>query len=203
MLERFGEHIRRFSLIGHVRHFEIRTIVEHCRQIDQLHLLRSTKLHPKELGKIVDQMKNLKHIDILWTSNEHDILWSGGCDIASLIRISSNLKELTIRIPSNRQCIHTFSKVSPSSWIEEWADQYFLPQRLNIVTNVCLIATDAIKRWQQLNSNSPTEYTSILKIYSSCKTPANSPPTLPVLQLEFGQSCTLPIILSNPAIMAF
>ena len=180
MFEHCGKNVRRFTLSDHLTLFELSTMLDCCKQIVQLHLLRSTKLHPKELGRIVDQMKNLQHLDILWTSNEHDILWTGGCDIASLIDISSNLKELTIRTSSNRHCIHTFCEVSPSRWIEEWVYQDFLPQRLNIVTNIGLFVADVIEKCLECNGISPEDYTSTLKIYNNCKNPVNCLSTLPI-----------------------
>lgn len=169
----------------------------YCVHIVQLRLLASTRLHPENLGKILEHMKNLQHLDILWTDQDHDILWTGGCDVASLIQISSKLKELTIRTSSNKQCIHTFCEVSPSCWLKDWAYQDFLPQNLNIVTNVGIFVQQAIEQWLEFNSTSPADHSSSLKFYSCCKSPIDTPLILPIFQLDFGQSCTLPLVKSS------
>ena len=141
----------------------------------------------------------MQHLDILWTVKDHDILWTGGRDIASLIRVSSSLKELTIRTSSHQQCIHTVCEVSPSAWLREWEYQDFLPQKLNIVTNVGIFVKEAIEQWLNFNPTSPDDHdhTSCLKFYTSCKGLMDCPLALPMFQLEFGKSCTLPLVKSS------
>ena len=47
MLEYCGKHVRQFTLSGYVMLFEFSTMLDCCKQIGHIHLLRSTKLHPK------------------------------------------------------------------------------------------------------------------------------------------------------------
>ena len=194
MLEYHGANIKQLCFIDHIKSFELGIMLHHCKHVVLLSLPVSTKLPPEQLGKVVRSMKNLQCLDTLCSTHSK---------IPELLSIGANLQELTIRILSKRgspedellsqllACLYT------RIWIERWAMQGFLPRVLNVVSSGRMYANSCIDEWLNLNSNSPDGYTSYLKLYTHYKLPMDLFPALPVFQLEFGQSSSLPIVKAS------
>ena len=142
---------------------------------------------------VIQSLKKLQCLDVLFTS--HD-------EIPKLLLISANLQELTIRIPSKGKrgslVVDILSWfLYTTNWLEKWTMLGFLPCVLNVVSSEGMHASSCITRWLDLNSNSPDEFTSCFRFYTHYKLPMDLFPALPMFQLEFGQSSSLPIVKAS------
>jgi len=135
-------------------------------------------------------MQKLQSLDIPWRPK-----------IYLLLVICSKLKELTVRMETNTRYIYCGNrpvfqfKSALDSWLEKWVMEGFLPQTLNIVVvDEAFPLRKLVEDWLRLNPFSPTGCTGCLKLFSSFKVPLDLFPAPPDFQLEFGESCALPIV---------
>ena len=90
--------------------------------------------------------------------------------------------------------------VALNSWLNVWVMKNHLPRTLNIVCNECVptaTLANLIKSWLRLNPSSPTDHTGCVKVFNRFKVPMDLFPALPIIQLQFGQSCTLPCVKAD------
>ena len=81
-----------------------------------------------------------------------------------------------------------------SKLLDEWVSIGFRPSNLNIFFIICPMVDELLKKWQQWNSEIPTNHNAWLKIYSRFKIPLNLSLIQPVFQLQFGQAAVLPLL---------
>ena len=188
MLKHHGDSVKQLCLMDHISRFELVIMFHHCKHVVQLSLLASTELPPEQLVKVIKSMKNLQLLDILWACQSQ---------ILELLSVSANLRELTVRIPSKDRCGDLLTSFYTRCWVGKWEMQRFLPHTLNIILSSGTCANNYIDRWLNSNSTPPHGYTSCLRFYTRYKLPMDRFPSLPVFQLEFGQSCTLPLVKAS------
>ena len=138
------------------------------------------KLSPYKLKMVIKPMKRLQSLDIPWRCET----------INPLLDISSRLKELTIT--------QLDDAISCEMLLTEWAKKEFIPETLQIIRDSSELLTPPglTELWIRLNSSSPTDHIGYFRVYEIFERPMNllQPPHY---QLEFGQSCTLPLIQAS------
>jgi len=84
-------------------------------------------------------------------------------------------------------------------WLNYWTTNGFVPQRFSLVINgnqdmLFTFEELLLKESRKLVFNSPSGGSGVIKFYKSLKTPMNLAHVLPVFQVEFGQTATLPVV---------
>jgi len=189
VLKGCGEHVRQFSFSHHVMPSKLIAMLKYCSNIVHLSI-PTTRISIDQLGKAVDVLRNLESLDISW--NHVD-------DVNPLLLICAGLKELTIREKRKRlmhnPSVYYYCNTSPlHSWVEKWIKKGFCPQTLNIIIVARISVTELIDQWVDYNPSSTSGY---LNVYRSLKVPMDLYPALPEIQLQFGQSCTLPFVKAS------
>ena len=157
--------------------------LQHCSNVLRLSL-PSVKLNFIQLRRVMQCMKKLQYLDVLWTTRN---------DIKSLLLIVAYpvygyaIKELTIR-----------EKVKDSSFgealhflLNEWTALRLFPHTLNVVTNVSPdIMTEVVEQWMHFGKPRSVDRISYLNIYGSFSTFIGLVSKLPILQYQiFGSQC--------------
>ena len=173
VLKSCGRFIEQLSFPNHV--MPSMSALRYCTNLVELSLPK-TELSPDELEMAIEPMEKLQSLCIPWTYDE----------IYPVFVICSRLKELTI----------TQNMISYESTITEWEKYGFIPEKLNIIELGYVSRLDLLKLWLQLNPSSPTNHVGYFKVYRRFKLPLNLLP-LPHFQLQFGQSCTLPLVQAS------
>jgi len=130
-------------------------------------------------------MEMLQSLDISWTIEIHPLLL-----------ICGKLKELTIRMEAESCIIGEVSSFEKDldTWMYKWVMNGFQPQTLKVVVGQRIPLSKLVKLWHYLNPRSPIGHTGCLKLFSSLQVPMNLFPVLPDFKLQFGQSCSLPLV---------
>ena len=179
VLKMCGKHVRMISIPNHVTPSKLVEMMHHCTGVTHLSLPVGTKLTFEQLREIVEHMIQLEYLNLLWEDASIKPLLTG-----------VRLKELTI---------HTSKKLSGIfQWLQDWAMEGFVPENLNIVTNITSrFVLGLLDDWQYWNSKLSADHTALLNFYVSVKVPLNLSPPLPVFQLRYGPSATLPFISAS------
>jgi len=162
-------------------------MLQYCDNLEELKI-PTTKVNCNQLRKVIKPMEMLQSLDIPWTSEIHPLLL-----------ICGQLKELTVRMEAEScvtGAISSFEK-DLDTWINKWVINGFQPQMLKVVVGQCIPLKKLIELWYLLNPRLPTGHTGCLELYSSVKVPMNLFPVLPDFKLQFGQSCSLPLVKPN------
>jgi len=170
-LKTSGKYVRRVSFPDHVTSTKLVEMLQHCSGVTHLILPVATKLTPEQLKKIVENMKHLQCLNLFWED-------------VSIKPLLIHLKELTI---------HISKKPKLSQWIQDWAMEGFVPETLNIVSNVTpKFVLELLNDWQYWNSKLSPGHIAFLKFYAHIKVPLSLSPPLPVFQLQYGSKASLP-----------
>ena len=78
--------------------------------------------------------------------------------------------------------------------LQNWIAQGFNPPKLNFIVpeQQLMLKNDLLHSWEQWNSQVPPGHTAGLRIFHYLKAPLNLFHDLPVFQLEYGETATLP-----------
>ena len=173
LLKACGKYVRMVSFPDHVTPSKLMEMLQYCRGVTHLSLPVGTKLTSEELRKTVDNMGKLQYLSLHWEDTSIKPLLTG-----------VHLKELTI---------HISKKPRIFQWLQDWAMKGFVPKNLSIVANVTSrFVLGLLDDWQYWNSKQSADHTAFLKFYVSIKVPLNLSTPLPVFQLQYGPSATLP-----------
>ena len=188
MLKVCGQHMKRLSFPYHVMPVSqlLSTLATYCN--NSVHLsLPTTKLDSELLENILECLQHLQSLDFQWDHR----------DIRRLLKIvkcsSTNLKELTVR---EIWMTYDFFDRAVKPWVNFWMSNGFVPQRLNLVVkDMDNVLEELLMREScKMISTAPSGASGLIKFYNSLKTPLNLAHVLPVFQVEFGQTATLPIV---------
>ena len=191
VLKKCGKHVKRLSFSHHVNSSKLIPMLKYCCNIVQLSI-PTTKLNIDQLGKVIEPMRSLKRLDVPWYYDD---------DINPLLLISARLKELTIREKSKKPThwppvSYPIDKAL-HSWMDKWVKEGFQPPRLNVVSIARISEAKLIDQWVLSNPSSPPGCTGYLNVYRNMQILMDFYPTLPEVQLQFGQSCTLPFVKAS------
>jgi len=189
VLKACGQYVKRLCLPDHApTPAKMIRLLQHCKDLKEL-CIPTWQVSFDKLEKAMQFSCKLQYLDIPWTS-----------DIGPILASCNRLKELTIRVVDGKKrgwilssCFFT----SLDSWLDKWVMEGFLPQSVKLVVGRNIPLTPLVKHWLRLNPSSPTDHSGCLTIFSSLKVPMDLFPPLPFLQLQFGQSCTLPFLKPN------
>ena len=194
VLKSCGEHVQLLSFPDHVPPSKLIKFLDHCRNVTQLNI-PTTELDLEQVKGILDNMKQLQKLDTKWNRETWRLL---------TVTFNTNLKELTVRVKmhvmggnTGYQMVNTGPFVAPIySWVKEWMDKEFVPQRINFITSsfdheFCTLASEMLRVWLILNCDSPPGHNGFLKFYN--KKSLDLFPNIPEFQIEFGQTAVLPI----------
>ena len=77
------------------------------------------------------------------------------------------------------------------------SNEWISAQTLKVVVGQCIPLKKLVELWYLLNPQSPTGHTGCLELYSGLEVPMNLFPVLPDFKLQFGPSCSLPLVKPN------
>jgi len=180
LMKMCGKYVRVVSFPDHVTPSKLVEMLQYCCGVTHLSLPVRTKLTSEQLREIVECMTQLQSINLLWENASIKPLLTG-----------VHLKELTI---------YTSKEPRIFQWLQDWAVEGFVPQNLSIVANVTSrFVLGLLVDWQNWSSKVPADHrgTALLNFYVSLKVPLNLAPPLPVFQLHYGPSATLPFISAS------
>ena len=170
-----GRHVRRLSFPDHVVHESFK----HCSNVLQLSL-PSVRLSVNQLRIILQSMKKLQYLDILWVIKN---------DVKLLLLMvgypvyGRTIKELTIR-EQVRDC--SLQEV-PVFLLNEWAASKLAPQTINVVCRNW--NNDLVNQWWISFKNStsqPGNHIGHLNIYGTYSAMAGFVPTCPMVHIEIS-----------------
>ena len=191
VLKDCGEYIKHLVFPDHVKASALIKMINYCNNVSQLSLAPGTKLDSKQLGIAAQSMEYLEKLEVQLST-----------DIKPLLQISK-LSELTVHIKVvPRLQIQTFSV----SCVQEWVAKGFVPCNLKIVVHefVDQLRKSFIESWMQWNSTISVSHIACLKLYDKFRSVLNLSPVFPIVQLEFGQTATLPFVkVSNFGVLGF
>ena len=185
-----GNHIRQLSFTNdrYLPSSDCDLMLSNCAIIAHLTLLMQKPYAMYELSKILQNLKLVKKLEILWS----EVFYP-----ASLLK-NSNLTEVTLYVTSYK----SFS--SSSFRYEACVQDYILagckPQYLNIVpdTKNGISVFRSLLQWWAYHSTRdqyrpPDGYTAHLKIYGHYKVPFNLFPSLPQFHIQFSLTPTVTV----------
>ena len=160
-------------------------MVKYCQNV--AHLSIRTCLSDKKLEKIVENMAHLQKLEVHWKPHL----------ITPLLLIAAKLQlvELTMYrhfgYDDDLEDIHYY-------WVEELVTLHCTLPILNVVTKVCPYVIEClVYEWPRWNHMIPPGWTANVKLYNSLKVPPNVSLAVPDMQLQFGQSATLPFVKAS------
>jgi len=149
-----GRHVQRLSFPNLVMPIES---LQLCHNVIRLSL-PSTDLSFHKLKKVLQCMKKLQYLDILWTSKN---------DIKYLLLMIGypccNIKELTIR----ERVKDVFDEGEIHFLLNEWTSLKLLPRIINIVTCFPFSVKEEIGQWVCSGIPTSTEHIGHLKVFAS------------------------------------
>ena len=122
LLRTFGKHIRRFNFTDHIAPSKLQLMLRMCKNVMQLSLPSFT--YVANFDKFKMTVCNLGSLQILVIPSH---MW--GNDFQSILKLSSNLKELSLHY--SRSILWFCTQMREG--LEEWANFNYLPRKLNIV----------------------------------------------------------------------
>ena len=193
-----GQHVKQLSFPNHVTSTSISvTTLAYCSNVVQLSL-PTTKLNSEQLGEILLHMEHLQNLDVRWESDIKQLL-------ELIILYCMNLEELTIReiwLHSIHLRGSGFAKLM-EPWIHYWKSSGFVPHKLHIAvveyTDELFLELEdfLLMESQKSISTSPNSGFGQLMLYTSLTMPMDLVPVLPVFQVEFGQTASLPLVTAD------
>ena len=187
VLKTFGKHIKRIHFADHIAPTKVGVMLNYCKNV--IHVsLPSYFYHGnfEKFEKIVHSMRSIQILDIL-----APVFSTGDNFIRQCFSLSSNLKELSLhyRLSTVMICV-TIQK-----WLEKWANNDYVPRKLNIVfarklmghgLTISLQSCVSILGNKTLQNNSDSEDVAWFNIYF--KTSTDFSATVPFIQLQVTDS---------------
>jgi len=206
LLRSCGEHVQRLSFPQHVmptlknmystaanRTPGIVSMLHFCSNLT--HLILSAEFEPDLLSKLKEVVQNMNRLEVLDIYVPHRSISSERFVIQTdntfqmLFNLSAKLSKLTIRLEISIQLqLKDF---------QSWIIQGFNPPKLNIFVSRTILKYDLLCTWAQWNSQVPAGHTACLRIYNHSKPPLDLFYELPVFQLQYGQTATLPFMRAS------
>ena len=152
----------------------------HCRNLVRLSL-PSAQPSLNQLMVVVQSMRNLQYLDILWSKKN---------DIEQLLLIAGHnqqavngntVKELTIREQVQEGLLFT---EAIHRLLNQWMACNLIPHTLNIVSKYLKVIDEAVDTWIPLRSQA-VNHTGYFKVYYNFKNIIGLAPTFPDIQLHF------------------
>jgi len=175
-LKSCGRYIETLSFQDDVPFAALDIFSQYCNHVTTL-CIPTCGLQPEMLKIAVRHMKGLQRLDVRWSTNMRELLL-----------LSNTLKDVTIHV---QYCDR--HNVELDVFLNDWIKKGFVPQNLNIICNYTF-ADSLLSKWTVWNSDFPADRTGCVKVYDGLKVPMNLFPALPVFQLQFGQTATLPLL---------
>ena len=173
VLKTCGKYVKRMAFPDHVTASKLVEMLQYCSGVTHLSLPEGTKFNARQLRKSVEHMGHLECLDVHWRYG----------NVQPLLSIGVNLKELTVYVTQNE----------PRHWMWGWMRNGFVPQTLNIITDVSIsYVMELIEAWPPANSYFGPSHFATLKFYTSLKVPLYIVPAMPKFQLQYGPMATLP-----------
>ena len=144
--------------------------------------LPNVKLDAEQLAEIVKHMRWLQKMEVQW-----------GKQLAPLLSIGKNLKEMTIRIKEKFRFSCFKSDDHLELFLSDWINGGLKPPNVNIYCIQTMLEESLLKGWLQWNHNSPSGHTGYVTLYNLWKAPLNLFSNPPGFQLQFGKGATLPL----------
>ena len=166
------------------------TSFRHCSNVLRLSL-PSVRLGVDHLRIILQSMKKLQYLDILWAvKNDAKLLLL----MVGYPVYGRTIKELTIR----EEVEDSSSQEALVFLLNEWAASMLAPQTINIVSRTCKI-TNLLDQWWTSFKNStsqPGNHIGFLNVYSTYGTMAGFVPTCPLARVEISliPSCSISFV---------
>ena len=182
-----GRYVIRLAFPDHV---VCTSSFRHCSNVLRLSL-PSVRLSVDQLRIILQSMKKLQYLDILWAVKN---------DVKLLLLMigypvyGRTIKELTIR----EQVKDSSSQEASVFLLNEWAASMLAPQTINIVSRNCLII-DLLNQWWTSFKNSasqPSNHIGHLNLYSTYSAMAGFVPVCPMVHVEISliPSCSISFV---------
>ena len=169
---------------------EMAKILHYCSNLTHLSLpvldySESLNDPDDQLGEAIQQMKYLEALKVYCCSSYQPYL-----------KLKIALKGLTVHtVIRSEKDIHGF---------QNWMMNGFKPPNLNIIVlngsmypAMIMLREFLLAAWPKWNVRIPTGHTACLKLYISYKPPLNLFQNTPVFQLRYGETVTLPFVLTN------
>ena len=181
LLKSYGGYIKILSFPDHVPPLDM---FQYCVNVLRLDLAThpTAKLGPSELHTAIKYMGKLQKLDVYCCNAPNDL--------TQILLVCANIEELTIRVQKPYLPIDYIRlKAAVSFFLFKWKEKGFMPSILNIVcyNGLSSLINEVLELWPASNSSLPSGHTGNLRLYSDLKVPLDLFPTLPVLQLHFGQ----------------
>ena len=122
LLRTFGKHIRTFNFTDHIAPSKLQLMLGMCKNV--MHLSLPSFTYVANFDKFKMTVCNLGSLQILVIPSH---VW--GNDFQSILKLCSNLKELSLHYSQSFWWLCTQMKER----LEEWANFNYLPRKLNIV----------------------------------------------------------------------
>jgi len=176
VLRTCGKYVKRMSFPDHVPPLKLANMLQYCGSVTHLNLPKGTQFSARQLKGFVEHMEKLQYLNVHW----------GYDNIKPLLSIGTNLKELTVYVTGRKP-------TSLYPWLQAWMEDGCMPQNLNLVVNVSTyFVLKLIDDWSQCNLRFSPNRIATLKIYTSLNIPLSLIPPVPVIQLQYGPTATLP-----------
>ena len=175
VLKSCGRHVKQLSFPDHAIHVKS---LQYCNNVLRLSL-PSVKLNVNQLRTIMQSMKKLQYLDVLWVSKN---------DVKSLLLIlgypvyGRTIKELTIR----EQVKDSSRTEALVLLLNEWTASMLVPHMLNVVSD-CEIG-HVLHYWWVLfkNSVSQPHHVGYFNLYSAFKIIIGLVPTSPLFRIKIS-----------------
>jgi len=192
ILKLYGHHVKLLSFPHHVSSTSklVKTWT-YCSNAVQLYV-PTIKLNFEQIQELLLHLRHLQSLAIQWESNTKQIL-------ELIVTTSTSLNELTIRESRMMSAdLLGFSRKSVQLWLPYWIASGFVPRNLNfIVGNKDRLEDYLLDAALRSMYNSPGGSCGQLRLYNVLKMPLDLLPVLPLFQVEFGRTSTLPFVSSG------
>ena len=184
LLKTCGRNIVQLSFPQHVMPSKLFKFLQHCGNIKHLSLSQETKLNIEQLTKVLQPMKYLSVLNIRLS-----------IPFSSLLQLTSRVEELTVYV-KDHHVVEWYQDI-----LHEWVINNQAPKNLNVVTSdyyesLILNLLNSISQW---NTDMPASRTACLRLYlyESKYLPLNLSLSLPVFQLQWGQTTQSPLVKAS------
>lgn len=193
LFKMFGKHIQRLRIVDHIAQSKLEVMLKHCKNMVDLAVpsLNCYGKHFERLKNIVHGMTSIQTLDILGPTYLDDGV------VQQIFTLSSNLKELTINYGSFVWRFHSQMR----QWLEGWVKFRLVPRKINIVFsgNPGMIHRLRLPLQSSLpkvrSKKSPTTTSVFIRHIAQLnicfKPPAQSSPTVPIIQVQITNSAVL------------
>jgi len=185
ILKSYGRYIETLSFPDDVPSTAPDIFSQYCNHVTTL-CIPTCGLQSAMLKVVVRHMRGLQNLDVGWST-----------DMRELLSLSDTLTDVTIRM----QNVIDHRNLELDAFLHDWINKGFQPENVKIFCN-CSYAEILLTAWNSWNDNSPIGKTGCVKVYDCFKPPLNLYPALPIFQLQFGRTASLPILDASKLFIA-